>query len=714
MIHLRRQLVAIGRLLWRNFTRSAIGGRGEARVGSVLSARLLLRLLFLALIARNGLDLARPIRAIADDAERSAALGWALLGAIAVTASLTVGFQQPIGAAAARRLRPLQHPLLAILPVLASTRAALALLSSGWAPFLFGPFFLGAVGIRAAASVAELWLLGAGLGAAAVAVMRRFLAAHRLAPIAAATGVVVLSGVLVLTQAAWLGRRLGAAPALSSWARALAEGRAPPALAQLAALALAALGFAAFGAVERHGYDRLDVQPTRSVRTRGTRPLDLRRLERRLLVRERSALVLSAVALLIPVVLTAVLVWGVAYGSGAPERVVVEALAVTLLTSFASFAVWICFGQASIAVARDVVARPLLSSLPIPPSATLAGKGALLSWMMLPLVVCAGVMFLFLRVDAPELWARWLLFAGALWLLARGTAAIAFLSQGLGSATPGAGTPIGSLDNLIIVVPVMGVVLAPHPLLALPSFGALALVSWEARRAALRCVRWLDDASLLLERSTPLWRALLGFAMFLSAQSLIALLLGAAGRPSEPDAPAASLMGGAYLVSALALAAYTIGRRGELGRLRWRPARRWTLALGAACGLATGALGVVLQPAIARLLERLGVEGAQVAMGGTLGALLLGLAVLVAAPLAEELYFRGWLQEALALQLGRRRVWAPVLAAFAFAAVHPGPAFPVVWLLGLAAGALYARTGALGPGIAAHAAHNALVWWASR
>jgi len=80
----------------------------------------------------------------------------------------------------------------------------------------------------------------------------------------------------------------------------------------------------------------------------------------------------------------------------------------------------------------------------------------------------------------------------------------------------------------------------------------------------------------------------------------------------------------------------------------------------------------------------------------------------MAAPLVEEIYFRGWLQSALAERLQNRSAWVVPLAAFAFASVHPASAFPVVFLLGLVTGTLYARTGVLGPSIVAHAVHNAV------
>ncbi|MBX7100720.1 MAG: CPBP family intramembrane metalloprotease [Myxococcaceae bacterium] len=76
----------------------------------------------------------------------------------------------------------------------------------------------------------------------------------------------------------------------------------------------------------------------------------------------------------------------------------------------------------------------------------------------------------------------------------------------------------------------------------------------------------------------------------------------------------------------------------------------------------------------------------------------------IAAPLGEEVFFRGLLQPALVSRLGR---WGVVLAAFIFSAMHLDPVgFTARFLLGLLFGALAYRSGSLWPGIGAHAANN--------
>jgi hypothetical protein len=74
----------------------------------------------------------------------------------------------------------------------------------------------------------------------------------------------------------------------------------------------------------------------------------------------------------------------------------------------------------------------------------------------------------------------------------------------------------------------------------------------------------------------------------------------------------------------------------------------------------------------------------------------------------EEIAFRGFVQGRLTRLLGSRE--ALLLSAALFAVAHLSPAvFPSHFLLGLALGAIRARTGSLLPGMAVHAGWNALV-----
>ena len=80
----------------------------------------------------------------------------------------------------------------------------------------------------------------------------------------------------------------------------------------------------------------------------------------------------------------------------------------------------------------------------------------------------------------------------------------------------------------------------------------------------------------------------------------------------------------------------------------------------------------------------------------------------IAAPIAEELVFRGAVQQ-LARPLGRGQ--AVCLQAVLFALQHAGPA-GMAWALvcGLALGALRERTGRIWPGVLLHTLNNLLVF----
>jgi uncharacterized protein len=81
-------------------------------------------------------------------------------------------------------------------------------------------------------------------------------------------------------------------------------------------------------------------------------------------------------------------------------------------------------------------------------------------------------------------------------------------------------------------------------------------------------------------------------------------------------------------------------------------------------------------------------------------------AIAIAAPLVEELLFRGLLQNALAR---RMPIWGAILlSSLAFAAVHLQPyAIPGLMSLSIAFGYLYHRTGSLRMNILLHMANNA-------
>jgi membrane protease YdiL (CAAX protease family) len=225
---------------------------------------------------------------------------------------------------------------------------------------------------------------------------------------------------------------------------------------------------------------------------------------------------------------------------------------------------------------------------------------------------------------------------------------------------------------------------------------SLALIAFEARRAAMRVVRWLDDGEDF-ERETPVWRAALAFAAFQAAQMLVSQLVSL-----WTDDPG-TFLGVSYTVSAVLLAALTYyGRRGATPVWATRSHLK-SLGLGLLGGLATSAFGRL----VATWVLADAVRPERDLVSSPTGRIAFAIAVGMLAPLVEELFFRGWLQDVLARELPRGRKWlAPIVSALAFASVHPAQSFAAVFALGLVAGVLYARTGELGPSVAAHAAHN--------
>jgi membrane protease YdiL (CAAX protease family) len=122
----------------------------------------------------------------------------------------------------------------------------------------------------------------------------------------------------------------------------------------------------------------------------------------------------------------------------------------------------------------------------------------------------------------------------------------------------------------------------------------------------------------------------------------------------------------------------------------------WALFVGYARALAAAGAPAAAQPQLVYL--------AAADLGAPM-AWLFVLGTVVAAPVAEELVFRGCLQPALAAVLGPRAAIAAT--AVVFGLVHPLPLALPAALLGAAFGWLAQRSGSLLPAMVAHAVHNA-------
>ena len=89
------------------------------------------------------------------------------------------------------------------------------------------------------------------------------------------------------------------------------------------------------------------------------------------------------------------------------------------------------------------------------------------------------------------------------------------------------------------------------------------------------------------------------------------------------------------------------------------------------------------------------------------GVVLLVLIVVVAAPICEELFFRGLVLRAIDRRYGRG--WAIAGSSAVFAAAHFEPLqFPALFLFGLVTAIYATRTGRLAPGMWAHMAFNGI------
>lgn len=90
--------------------------------------------------------------------------------------------------------------------------------------------------------------------------------------------------------------------------------------------------------------------------------------------------------------------------------------------------------------------------------------------------------------------------------------------------------------------------------------------------------------------------------------------------------------------------------------------------------------------------------------------IVLVLLAVVAAPILEELLFRGFMCRTMLALWSKRN--AVLGSALIFAIVHPGTSFPPVFLLGIATAWLYLRSRSVVPGMILHALYNlGIVGW---
>ena len=352
--------------------------------------------------------------------------------------------------------------------------------------------------------------------------------------------------------------------------------------------------------------------------------------------------------------------------------------------------------RASRGAARDMLARPLLGCLPISPSDTLASKA---NTLRATLLMIAAPIALVLAASywhpgwLPRLAWRVGVTLTAVGIYASAATYVAFLTAGLGSTRPRGGV-FGSLESFLVIVPFASVLFAPNPWSAVLSLLTLGALTFEARRAALRTIDWLDDAER--EHGTEVWKALVVFGGFQGAQLLTQQLASAFTGVLSPTVQ----MLGAYSFAALALWLMTQREQESAA-----PLQRAKLA---PLGLLAGALSGAFAWLYLRLLHPVAAGAPRLEVHGTAEAVLVAVAIVGVAPIVEERFFRGWLQPALAQSLSGRSYLAPIFTGLAFAAAHPAYSFIPVLVLGLLNGFLMLRFRSLSACVVAHAVHNAL------
>lgn len=233
----------------------------------------------------------------------------------------------------------------------------------------------------------------------------------------------------------------------------------------------------------------------------------------------------------------------------------------------------------------------------------------------------------------------------------------------------------------------------------------LALLAWSLESSAVARLRWIREPGGDPDASLRTWPALRTFGVAALAQVVVAETGDALGLGATP-----TLVGALVVFAAVLL---PLGWRGASAHDASRvEGPRWSLARSVATGVGVGALNFGLALGLARLAHRAGSGDSPLAAAftrtGGLTLAAVAIAATTAIPLAEELFFRGWLLPALRRETGDARV-AVVVSAAVFAMVHAGAAWaPALWA-GLLAGALVLRSGRLATSVAMHVTNNAMV-----
>ncbi len=171
--------------------------------------------------------------------------------------------------------------------------------------------------------------------------------------------------------------------------------------------------------------------------------------------------------------------------------------------------------RATRSATRDMLARPLLGSLPISPRDTLAAKaGALRRSLLLiaaPLTLANGHLAIGIALGCPS----WVGASRSRWSRSGFTPPRLLtwrFSRRAWARRGRVGGAFGSLESFLVIIPFASVLFAAGPGSAAISLLTLAALTFEARRAAHGSIEWLDDPER--EHSTEVWKALVVFGAF--------------------------------------------------------------------------------------------------------------------------------------------------------------------------------------------------------
>lgn len=695
-----RSTLALTWLLFRHWSRASLPTRLRGNAGRRASAGLV-RLASVVMTSAWGYGVGRLV-AKELGANRVRGQAWIVTGMLGLAVTWSAFTRGP---ALRSEPGPLENAFLDALPVRETSRVIVGLLERIFVYTLCGTSLVAIFPEhpgRAAAAALLLSTTGVLVGEAAMRLARVFVSAMK---IARARSYLLMVGqsifFMCVVQAPSLARapRLGAI--VSGWptalARAIAAGGSRYLFAAAGTCAVAFVAVAVVLLAERLGYDKEHLVPTDKPRRADASHLVIERIDDVLRKREpggrRETFVMS--------LYTAVIVGGIVVFSWTTRRGDEEhahAVATGAITFVAIVAFVVVSQRGARMARRDVASRPLLAPLPIEPHALLVGKVSRLRRTALIIVAPTLALLATPWNVAMHVEIAWRVIALVLATVVATNAAtaIAFLTVGAGSKKGPSGT--FEFESVLVLFPVLAIVSAPSAWSVLVPLTAVALVAREAMRSALGCVRWLDDADDF-ERETPIWRALLALGAFQSTQMVTERLLALS------DLGAGTKVALAYASSSAVLVALTVHARREAPHMRALPRGRAWMLLGIPLGLGTGtfALGYL------RVLRCFDVVSPDESHPGA-SRMAIAVTALAIAPIAEELFFRGWLLPCVEdeIRVARRRWLAPVACAFAFAAVHPPLSFVPTFVLGLIASALFMRTRSLGPSIVVHLVHNAI------